>query len=498
MKRILLAALLLCLSVIITAQGLRHSVCIVAPEYTSEEYALFDNYSLYVARAGMKSASRALVSYKNENTFGSGVVIEYNGKKLVLTNLHVVGYAQTATITFQLHSKTIRYTNCPVITVYNSSDLAAIVLPDECEMVALPFYTNDLTEDISIVAAGFPELADKPSWQMTRGIISNARLQVIENAPSSHIIQHSAQIDPGSSGGPLLIKEEDGKYHIVGINTWKAFYREGVGLAIGGEDINAFLNQTNDVKNKYIADIEMLKKTTGEDWLYMFEQLPDSVQEDLRKLDWKLPLEPVAKAVAIKDSLVAKANNSNNHYDRSAPHIAKEMGTLRHIRIVYDNYFSINQQVALEFGLDWGGYVGTGIRFATLIKNAQEKNYEDIFISETQHGYTFGLYLGGQIPIAIGKHIIAPRITQSAAVGPVKTHDDWFDIELNILTDTRMGLDWHIPVKSAAIVLGAHYNMDWLWAKGMMQGEPLKSTSDGYNFNLYLQHGIGVTVGVAW
>lgn len=89
-------------------------------------------------------------------------------------------------------------------------------------------------------------------------------------------------------------------------------------------------------------------------------------------------------------------------------------------------------------------------------------------------------------------------ITQSVAVGPVKTHDDWFDIELNILTDTRMGLDWHIPVKSAAIVLGAHYSMDWLWAKGMMQGEPLKSTSDGYNFNLYLQHGIGVTVGVAW
>ena len=52
------------------------------------------DYSLYMARAGMRSALQALTAYKNEGTFGSGVVVEHGGKKYVLTNLHVIGYAE--------------------------------------------------------------------------------------------------------------------------------------------------------------------------------------------------------------------------------------------------------------------------------------------------------------------------------------------------------------------------------------------------------------------
>ena len=77
MKRILyLAALLLCVWMPASAQGLRHSVCIVEPEYSEADKSLMGDYALYTARAGMRSASRALSAYKNEGTFGSGVVIE--------------------------------------------------------------------------------------------------------------------------------------------------------------------------------------------------------------------------------------------------------------------------------------------------------------------------------------------------------------------------------------------------------------------------------------
>mgnify|MGYP002522168932 CR=1 FL=1 len=96
MKRFVsIAILLLALVAGIQAQGLRYSVCIVAPEFTSSERETMDDFALYMARAGMKSASRMLSAYKEEDTFGSGVTIEQDGRKYVLTNLHVVGYAQT-------------------------------------------------------------------------------------------------------------------------------------------------------------------------------------------------------------------------------------------------------------------------------------------------------------------------------------------------------------------------------------------------------------------
>ena len=129
MKRIFyLAAMLLCVLLPASAQGLRHSVCVVEPEYSDADKLLMGDYALYTARAGMRSASRALTAYKNEGTFGSGVVIEQGGKKYVLTNLHVIGYAGKATLTFQLHEKTLRYEHCEVTNI-GEADLAAIALP---------------------------------------------------------------------------------------------------------------------------------------------------------------------------------------------------------------------------------------------------------------------------------------------------------------------------------------------------------------------------------
>ena len=69
------------------------------------------------------------------------------------------------------------------------TDLAAVALPSDCEMIALPVYAGEIEEDISIVAAGFPELADKPSWQLTRGSISNAHVDVDSHEHASRIIQ---------------------------------------------------------------------------------------------------------------------------------------------------------------------------------------------------------------------------------------------------------------------------------------------------------------------
>ena len=490
MKRIsCLAALLLCVLMSVSAQGLRHSVCVVKPEFAEPDRALIADYSLFMARAGIRSASQALVAYKNEGTFGSGVVVEHGGKKYVLTNLHVIGYADKATIIFQLHDITIRYEHCEVADI-GKTDLAAIALPADCEMISLPLYAGEIEEDMSIVAAGFPELANKPSWQLTRGSISNARLDVDSREHATRIIQHTASIDPGSSGGPLLLKNDEGKYEILGVNTWKAFYREGVGLAIGKEDVQAFIASLGASTKDASKEMAPLRNLSGEEWLNVFRRLPDSIQQNIRKADWHLPFDPALRTLAVRDSLVADKGKGAKKFDASASHVVTDMDNTNHFLLLYDNYLGLNQMVGIQIGHDWRGFITTGMQIAALMAETQKSD------SPKAIGVApmFGICLGGQLPVQVGKFILAPRITQSVSGGPFfgggKFH-------VTIMTDTRVGLDWRIPTGSGDFILGVHYDMNWLWNNANLAISPYKTTSGAFG-KQYLQHGVGITLGIAW
>ena len=476
------------------AQGLRHSVCIIEPEFSESERAILSDYSLFMARAGMRSASQMLGAYKNEGTFGSGVLIERDGRKFILTNLHVVGYAQTATIRFQLHDKNIRYNACPVVST--AADLALIALPDDCEMIALPFFEGEITEELPVVAAGFPGLGNKPSWQLTRGYISNAHLDTDGQLHASHVIQHTAPIDPGSSGGPLLVKGTDGKYSILGINTWKAFYREGVGLAIANDDIQAFIASMPE--NNAPNDVAALKETTGEEWLYALRKLPEQKQKAIREADWELPLDQALQVFALRDSLVESNPKTAKRYDKSANCILTDKESMYSVRLFYDNYFGMNMQPGFQAGYEIRGFAVMGVQFSSLLLSAM--TLDEVFGTKTGYklspGYMFGLYLGGQLPISVGKHILAPRIMQSAAAGPQKTGS--LEGGFAIMTDTRVGMDWRIPFSSCDLIVGVHYDMNWIWTKNELDLTPYKKAADSGKFNQYLQHGLGLSLGIAW
>lgn len=158
---------------------------------------------------------------------GTGFVVVTDGEQpFIVTNRHVVeaaGSVQLANGQGQLLGK------ADVVYIDARYDLA-VLAPTGSEIpkegFALDFDTP--ADEKPIVTYGFPALGNRPSYQATRGYVSNHHFLYSEgNAELPHI-QHSAPIDPGSSGGPLV--NERGA--VVGVNRLKVVGRDGVGLAI--------------------------------------------------------------------------------------------------------------------------------------------------------------------------------------------------------------------------------------------------------------------------
>src|SRR5205823_4609112 len=71
------------------------------------------------------------------------------------------------------------------------------------------------------------------AFTSTRGIISATRRRL----PDGEYVQTDVAINPGNSGGPLL----DQQGRLVGLNTRVTVDAQGLGFAIGGEEVRAYV-----------------------------------------------------------------------------------------------------------------------------------------------------------------------------------------------------------------------------------------------------------------
>lgn len=242
----LLVVLLLAMS--IQAQNeLRRKVVVVRPVLYDSSVDFLLGFSDLLMKEGYKEAARFLKDYA-KGGFGTGFVYadSVTGKKYVITNRHVVALAQSVTIEFRDNERNVSsYKDCPVAIVDEDIDLAAIALPDNITVGSLRFADETPTEGRDVFTAGYPGIGDNPSWQFGKGIVSNAHFydeELSKVGGNTILIQHTAQIDAGSSGSPLLIQSATDKneYLVVGINTWKAYARENANFAIPTADIRLF------------------------------------------------------------------------------------------------------------------------------------------------------------------------------------------------------------------------------------------------------------------
>lgn len=248
MKKFLLGSLaaLLLLPGLAFAQ-VKSYIGVVRQQYYSEYVDMFKKMSKELKDEGYNTYSKSIDGYL-EGGFGSGFVwVAKDGTNYVITNRHVVAQAETASIEFEddTTGEITKYEGLKVIATDDDIDIAILAFKDGEKPFkkGLELSQKALTDGQEVWSAGFPGLGNDPVWQFGKGTVTNARARIKEllDPEVSTIIQHSAQVDSGNSGGPLLIAS--GKdYLVVGINTWKASYRDSTNFAIPASVIQKMLD----------------------------------------------------------------------------------------------------------------------------------------------------------------------------------------------------------------------------------------------------------------
>ena len=163
---------------------------------------------------------------------GSGVVIAPDG--YVLTNSHVVGGAESVEVKFRdgmAHHATL-------VGEDPSTDLAVIRVDTSGLAYAAIGDSGKLKAGQLVIAIGNPLGFDST---VSIGVVSalGRTLRSRDGRLIENIIQHTAPLNPGNSGGPLV----DSRGHVVGINTAIIAMAQGIGFAIPSNTANLVASQ---------------------------------------------------------------------------------------------------------------------------------------------------------------------------------------------------------------------------------------------------------------
>ena len=178
-----------------------------------------------------------LVATQNEsnsmgNGFGSGVLISETG--IVLTNYHVIHRAEIIRVWFYDPTDS-NYSFATVIGIDPVADLALLQLELDPDLPP-PVYL-EIEQEVPVIASPVVAIGHPVGlqWTVTTGTI-NHQERPGKITPYVNVIQHSAEINKGNSGGPLINESGD----IVGINTYMLAPEgqwAGVAYAVRGDTV---------------------------------------------------------------------------------------------------------------------------------------------------------------------------------------------------------------------------------------------------------------------
>jgi serine protease Do len=262
----ILFALCLILNSINAFAHLKDYIVIVKAELHEKTRDTFLDIAEYFEEEGDEELADIFRSFA-EGWHGSGfIVVDEEGNNYVITNRHVVIQSEKVDIEIETpEGKKRVFLDCPILYVDRKLDLAVIQFPDNEKVrdLGLELDFSPMPDGTEVWSAGFPGLLGRPGWQFAKGNITNERAYVPEMADPdiTYIIQHSASIDPGNSGGPLLIADPESPtgYKVIGINTWGVFSRQNTFFSLPSSTIQDVLDRAKETE-LLVEDEQMLKE----------------------------------------------------------------------------------------------------------------------------------------------------------------------------------------------------------------------------------------------
>jgi len=184
----------------------------------------------------LSSVMQSVVTIQDNGnqTIGTGFFINDN---LIITNQHVLGGRKLISVRTKDSQKYVG----KVLDTHYDLDIALV----EVEGTGVPvkiYMGKPVSEGKEVFAIGNPIGLE---YSVTKGIISSIRKKRNKKKPLSMeymYIQTDVAINPGSSGGPLIMNG-----NVIGINTAKVISDavEGVGFAIHYDEILKYLEGNN-------------------------------------------------------------------------------------------------------------------------------------------------------------------------------------------------------------------------------------------------------------
>ena len=175
-------------------------------------------------------------------SLGSGFIVEYGGKRYVLTNNHVVDGADAIRVT----SQDGRVLEAELVGTDSWLDLAVLSLQNAEDLPTAPLGDSDALEIGDwVIAIGNPLGFD---YTVTLGIVSALGRSVPRPDGSGYfrrMIQTDAAINPGNSGGPLVnaYGEVVGMNTLIARQTSQGIAVEGINFAVPIDEIERALVQ---------------------------------------------------------------------------------------------------------------------------------------------------------------------------------------------------------------------------------------------------------------
>ena len=237
---------------------------VISSPISLEDYS---DTSIYAAQKVLPSIVGITVEYtvnspyygmafsQNASASGSGVIISKDG--YILTNNHVVNTSSTSSfyqvsqankITVKLYNDENSY-EAKLVGTDPKTDLAVIKIEKDDLPAATLGDSDSLKVGEFAMAIGNPLGMEST---VTAGIISALNRTITSDGVTYHVLQTDAAINSGNSGGALV----NSKGEVIGINTLKLSYGEGIGFAIP-------INSTKNISEQLISDGKVKRPFIG-------------------------------------------------------------------------------------------------------------------------------------------------------------------------------------------------------------------------------------------